>query len=271
MAHIGRCDFFKDIAVGKTLHSEIFSSRQAINRTAYICKNCDAWLHSPVTQTTPQSTLLTWGGWLCQFNTPPPHPPPPHPPPHPPPPPAPPPPPPPPPSPSPSPGNVPKTGFIALIMLLRPHHLMLPFDTQVCHERQICLRFLWPLLAKLHENAFNAATGSSHDWRRPTLGNCAVALKTWSRLPRRHIIPMIWKCVNVHVYGVLPHNFKIKHIPHMHMVCCVLGWPVTPTTLGLSHDGPSTIAPVPMKTALESMGKCIVWIPALLSRGPIQQ
>ena len=64
---------------------------------------------------------------------------------------------------------------------------MLLFDTQVCHERQISLRFhlilkmilemafkhiahrfeswiefLWPLLAKLYENAFDAATGSNN-------------------------------------------------------------------------------------------------------------
>ena len=71
--------------------------------------------------------------------------------------------------------------------------LMSPFDTQVCHERQICLRFhqilkvilkwlfgtlhtdlkswiefLWQLLAKMHENAFDGATGSSDAWRLPT-------------------------------------------------------------------------------------------------------
>ena len=158
--------FFKDIALGKTLHSEIFSSRQAINRTAYICKNCDAWLHSPVTQTTPQSTLLTWGGWLCQFN--------PHPHPHPP------------------LATFPKPVFVALIMLLRPTSAYYPYDLEMCQ----CAR-VWCLTR--------------------------------------------------------PHNFKIKHIPHMHMVCCVLGWPVTSrfnqsilSKLLRPHCDYRTMVPVPL-------------------------
>ena len=66
--------------------------------------------------------------------------------------------------------------------------MMLPFDTQVCHEGQICLRFhqilnvilemtfsveswiefLAPVLAKLRKIAFDAVAGSSDAWRLPT-------------------------------------------------------------------------------------------------------
>ena len=34
---------------------------------------------------------------------------------------------------------------------------------------------MWPLLAKLHENTFDATPRFSHGWRHPTVGeNCAM-------------------------------------------------------------------------------------------------
>ena len=108
----------------------------------------------------------------------------------------------------PTPGHAPKPSLISLIRSLRPHcsqnPLMLPFDTQVCHECQICLRFnrilkvileiafqhiaqrfegliefLWSLLAKLDENAFDAAIWSSNTWWHTTVGGklCSGAWK----------------------------------------------------------------------------------------------
>ena len=67
-----------------------------------------------VTQTTPDPMLLTWGGWPCEKY-------------------------------SPHPWSRSQTrSYRAYQVTQTPffsNPLMLPFDTQVCHERQICLRF----------------------------------------------------------------------------------------------------------------------------------
>ena len=84
--------------------------------------------------------------------------------------------------------------------------LMLPFDNQVCHECQICLRFhwilkvilemafsahctyrrfeswiefQWPLLTKLPENAFVVTAGFINAWRQPHGGKLSSG---------------VWKC-----------------------------------------------------------------------------
>ena len=68
--------------------------------------------NSPVTQTTPEPTLLSWGGWPCEKNFP-------HPWPH---------------------G---KPGLIALIGPLRPYCSPKPFDlAQVCHGNKICSKLI---------------------------------------------------------------------------------------------------------------------------------
>ena len=84
--------------------------------------------NSPITQTTPEPTLLTWGGWPFEKY-----------------------------SPHPWPRSQTRSYCTdqATQTPLFSNPLMLPFDTQVCHERQICLRF-HQLLKVILEMAFSA-------------------------------------------------------------------------------------------------------------------
>ena len=63
--------------------------------------------------------------------------------------------------PTPTPGHAAEPGLIVLIRPLRPHYsrnpLMLPFNSQVCHERPICLRFHWILKVVLEMSFLNIA------------------------------------------------------------------------------------------------------------------
>ena len=86
--------------------------------------------NSPITQTTPEPKLLSQGGgWPREkMSTPT------------------------------TPGHAAKPGLIVLIRPFRPHSsrnpLMLPFDSQVCHGCQVCLRFHW-ILKVILEMAFS--------------------------------------------------------------------------------------------------------------------
>ena len=72
--------------------------------------------NSTVTRTTPEPTLLSWGGWPCETHPP-----------------------------LAMQPNPVLSRLSATQTPLFSNPLMLPIDTQVCHERQICWRFHWIL------------------------------------------------------------------------------------------------------------------------------
>ena len=74
--------------------------------------------NSPIIQTTPEPTLLSWGGWPRDKTFPPPRP---------------------------HSQTQSYRAYQATQIPLFSNPLMLPFDTQVCHEHLICLRFHWIL------------------------------------------------------------------------------------------------------------------------------
>ena len=111
--------------------------------------------------------------------------------------------------------------------------LMLPFDTQVCQEHQICLRF-HRILKVILEMAFSAhftqiwklnwismTIISKVAWKYiwcchqiqrgttvPYSGRklCSESLKAWSRWPRWHVFPMQRICRARHI--PLPHSLR---------------------------------------------------------------
>ena len=91
----------------------------------------DVALHrqnSPITQTTPEPTLLSLGGWPCEKISPHPW------------------------------SRCQSWSHRAYQVTQTPlfsNTLMLPFDNQVCHEYQICIRFQW-ILKVILEMAFSA-------------------------------------------------------------------------------------------------------------------
>ena len=73
------------------------------------------------------------------------------------------------------------------------------FFRHIAHRFESWMEFLWPLLAKLHENAFDATAGSSDAWRLPIelAGGGILCSGVW-----KHVLPMDgsdWRCHAAHV------------------------------------------------------------------------
>ena len=139
----------------KIVHSIFYKTIQDIHRE-----------NSPVTQTTPEPTVLTWGGWPREKYFP-------------------------------HPWQRSQTWsyhtYQAIQTPLFPKPLMLPIDTQVCHKHQICLRF-HQILKVILEMAFSAHCTSI--WKLNGISRTSIS---------KILQKCIWCCCRVQRCVTAPH------------------------------------------------------------------